>query len=156
MEPTADIYDFVRESSARLKLAAPNPLVQSKLDTIASSLDHLLDQLVVRLEEVASCQQSKQGLLDEDSRTMAPFCAGMEEVGRQLIDRIKVQFDAEVASSGLEIDLCNWIIETRRDALILYILQLAHVHGLAFADPIAEKAVEEGQLLRILEERLRA
>ena len=157
MVKTADIYDFVAVSASRLNRATPGPLQQPLFDALAATLDRELAEMVVALEDVASCQQTEmKAALSPESRVMVPFCAGLEEMGRQLIGHLTAAHDEKLEQLGLDENAASWVLQSRADALIAYILQLAHVHGLAFADPVTTESEQESNLLQVLEKRLRA
>lgn len=153
MSQTADILDFVAEKARRS--GEDRGDISAASVKLAAELDRELLNAVTRLEEVAACQQAQTSQLSAEERGFIRFCAGLEEVGLQLLDHLADRYLAHLKDAMKQADQL-WIYQTRASSLIAWIGQLAQVHGLAFDDPLIAEPAHSQPVLRTLTDRLAA
>ena len=95
-------------------------------------------------------------VLASDEREFVRFCAGLEEVGLQLLDHLADRFLHHAGASAEDVAAEAWIFQTRAGSLIAWIAQLAQVHGVAFGDPVARISAQAQAVLNGLTDRLAA
>lgn len=160
MSEQATIVDFISASLLGLEKSGRSiltPSEQSKVDTIAASLDRELDVMVHELERVASCQQEAQDTSGELLPPFAAFCVGLQTIGDSLLPHLSQSFLSSCKQQGVPPKPFMWIVRARADAFVAYLLQIAQVHGLAFDDTLTKMGKAEqialanlGAYLRVL------
>ncbi len=126
-----NILDFVTRNAEYLqrsnKFSAREEKVQSK---IATKLDAALEDMVVGMEGIASCQQEVRKRLTVPSPMIESFCVGMEHLSRSLFPHLELIFIKACAEENIESHAARIILQSRLEALSSYMLQLTQVHGL--------------------------
>ncbi|WP_374764083.1 hypothetical protein [Yunchengibacter salinarum] len=160
----AQLIDFLAASldrhggDGRFSLS---PREQKAADALSRAVDGQLHEMVSALEDVASCQQPNPAPAHEDLPPLESFCAGMRHIGEQLLPLLFDRFEAAAADEGVRPGALAWIVRSRAEAYVGYLMQLARVHGLAFDGERLQKrdtppTVREQGVLLDLERALNA
>lgn len=126
-----NILDFVARNAEHLqksnKFSTAEEKAQSK---IASQLDAALEDMVVGIEGIASCQQEARESLTIPSPMIESFCVGMEHLSRSLFPHLELVYIKACAEENIDNHVSRIILQSRLEALSSYMLQLTQVHGL--------------------------
>lgn len=136
---SATILDFVAINSKRMNI--DKNLTQEEAHSqsnIAHTLDAALEEMVVGIEGIASCQQETKISTSELPPEIGAFCVGMEHLSRSLFPHLASTFEGACKQENINPTLARPILQSRLEALASYMLQLTQVHGLVLkqtADP---------------------
>ncbi|GHF29973.1 hypothetical protein GCM10017044_26620 [Kordiimonas sediminis] len=160
MSEQINILDFMkyRDAAAEVNILCAE-LTAEECDIatrIARHLDKTLEEMVMELENVASCQQSDQ--LEPANDTIPPFfafCVGLETIGDNLIPHLASVYKSACENHNIHLGKFPGLFESRAEAFIQYLKQIACVHGLAFDGGVREAGPAEQLALSGLEVHLR-
>ena len=158
MSETATILEFIatrpdRDPAVAFALSDEERQHSRLLSTL---LDKTLEEMVENMEGVASCQQAQTVKAAND--TIPPFhafCIGLETICDNLLPHLMDVYRDGCKSTSFDEWHFRWIFESRADALIRYLLQLARVHGLAFDGDPRQVSPAEQMILSGLEAHLK-
>ncbi len=126
-----NILDFVAKNAEHLKksnrISELEEMAQSK---IASSLDAALEDMVVGIEGIASCQQEGSDVARAPNPVIEAFCVGIEHLSRSLFPHLELIFIKACAEEKIDTHIARAILQSRLEALSSYMVQLTQVHGL--------------------------
>ncbi len=150
MQQDATIIDFLGASLSQLEARgqiALTPAQEEVASALAIILDNTLEEMVLELEAIASCQQAEEKGISNDKHGDMPafvaFCAGLNRIGQTLLPHLIAQFHSFCKEKDIPPLPLMWVIKARSDAFIAYLVQLAQVHGVVF--------LEDGQTIGAFE-----
>ena len=136
----SNILDFIAKNAEHHrqsgKFSTIEEMAQSK---IATKLDAALEDMVVGIEGIASCQQEGSPTAAIPSPMIESFCVGMEHLSRSLFPHLELVFIKACSEENIDTHVARIILHSRLEALSSYVLQLTQVHGL-----VLEHGPEEG------------
>lgn len=164
MSEQATIIDFLEASLQGLERSGRTiltPAEQKLADSLTIALDKELEDMVQRLEEIASCQQDMPAVEGRDEvPPFEAFCLGLKSIGEALLPHLAATFRGFCTKHKMPMLTFLWILRARSDAFVAYLLQIAQVHGLAFDENLEQVGKSEqialarlGADLRILMQR---
>lgn len=130
VEPS-NILDFVAKNAEHLQRSTKFSSAEEKAQSnIAAKLDAALEDMVVGIEGIASCQQDGGETMTVPSPMIESFCVGMEHLSRSLFPHLDLIFQKACGEENLDPHVARVILQSRLEALSSYMLQLTQVHGL--------------------------
>lgn len=130
VEPN-NILDFVARNAERLRISnkftGTQEMTQSK---IAAKLDAALEDMVVGIEGIASCQQEGREAMTSPAPAIESFCVGMEHLSRSLFPHLEMVYIKACDEENIDSHVARAILQSRLEALASYMVQLTQVHGL--------------------------
>jgi len=104
-------------------------------ERLAGAVDHALSDMVAGLESVADCQPPAVDLPDglpPDIR-LERFCEALSGMGQPLMTALVQSYRQSCEDERFDPDAHRPLLDQRAQALSEYFLELARVHGVAFA-----------------------
>lgn len=127
----SNILDFVARNAEHLQKSNKFSTLEEKAQSqVAAKLDAALEDMVVGIEGIASCQQETRESLTVPSPMIESFCVGMEHLSRSLFPHLELIFIKACEEDKIDRQVARIILQSRLEALSSYMLQLTQVHGL--------------------------